>query len=425
MRVIIRGVTTLQTAPTIGSMEIEVRQFEGSLKDWFDAVDISFGQRVVDEDLPVVEAYTELDRALAAYAGERVVGTAGIFSFDLTIPGGRMPVAGITMVGVHPTHRRRGILTAMMRAQLDAIHERGEPLAVLWASEAAIYGRFGYGLATFKASIEIERARAGFREQHVPRGTFRLLDPDDATSACRHVYDRYLPTRIGAFSRSEGWWRAEFIYDPERWRRGGGPAFFLLHETDGVGDAYARYRVHGDWDDRGPKGSIDVQEAIALNPAAERELWAYLFSVDLSAKTRAFNVPVDWGMRFILSEPRRLGMTIGDAVWLRIVDLPAALERRNYAGHDRLILDVRDGFCPWNAGGWEVEANLDGARVTRTDADPDLVLEAADLASVYLGGVSFAELRLAGRIDECTPEAVARADALLRTPLAPWCPAVF
>ena len=425
MRVIIGGVTTVQAAPIIGSMEIEVRRFEGSLKAWFDAVDISFGQRVVDEDLPVVEAYTELDRALAAYAGDRVVGTAGIFSFDMTIPGGRMPVAGITMVGVHPTHRRRGILTAMMRAQLDAIHERGEPLAVLWASEAAIYGRFGYGLATFKASIEIERARAGFREQHVPRGTFRLLEPDEATAACRPVYEHYLPTRIGAFSRSEGWWRAEFIHDPERWRRGGGPAFFLLHETDGVGDAYARYRMHGDWDERGPKGSIDVQEAIALNPAAERELWAYLFSVDLSAKTRAFNVPVDWGMRFMLSEPRRLGMTIGDAVWLRIVDLPAALERRTYAGRDRLILEVRDGFCPWNAGQWEVEANPDGARATKTDADPDLVVEAADLGSAYLGGVSFAELGLAARIEECTPGAAARADALLRTPLAPWCPAVF
>src|SRR5438128_8119509 len=149
-------------------MEIEVRRFAGYLKAWFDAVDISFGQRVVDEDLPVLEAYTELDRALAAYAGGRVVGTAGIFSFDLTIPGGRMPAAGVTMVGVHPTHRRRGILTAMMRAQLEAIHECGEPLAILWASEGGIYGRFGYGLATFKASIEIERARAGFREHRIP-----------------------------------------------------------------------------------------------------------------------------------------------------------------------------------------------------------------------------------------------------------------
>jgi len=418
-------VTTLEADPIIGSVEFDVRPFEGSLKAWFDAVDISFGQRVVDEDLPVVQAYTELDRALAAYAGDRIVGTAGIFTFDLSVPRGQLPAAGVTMVGVHPTHRRRGILTAMMRAKLEAIQERGEPLAILWASEGGIYGRFGYGLATFKASIEIERARAGFRAQHVPRGNFRLLDSDEATAACRPIYDRYLTLRAGAFSRNDGWWRAEFIHDPERWRRGGGPAFFLLHETDGVADAYARYRMHGDWDDRGPKGSIDVQEAIALNPVAERELWAYLFSLDLSAKTRAFNVPVDWGMRFMLSEPRRLGMTIGDAVWLRIVDMPAAIERRGYAGSDRLNLEMRDAFLPWNAGRWQIEATPNGAQVTKTESEPDLVLEAADLGSTYLGGVSLAELQLGGRIEECTPGAVARGDALLRTPLAPWCPAVF
>jgi len=156
-------VTTLESAPIIGFMEFEVRPYQGSLKAWFDTVNISFGHRVVEEDLPMMEAYTELDRALAAYAGDRIVGTAGIFSFELTIPGGRVPAAGVTMVGVHPTHRRRGILTAMMRTKLEAIRERGEPLAILWASEGGIYGRFGYGLASFKASIEIERARAVFR----------------------------------------------------------------------------------------------------------------------------------------------------------------------------------------------------------------------------------------------------------------------
>jgi predicted acetyltransferase len=406
-------------------MEFEVRPYQGSLKAWFDAVDISFGHRVVEEDLPVVEAYTELDRALAAYAGDRIVGTAGAFTFDLTIPGGRVPAAGVTMVGVHPTHRRRGILTAMMRAQLDAVRDRGEPLAILWASEGGIYGRFGYGLASFKASIEIERASAGFRRQHVPQGSFRLLEAEEATAACRPVYDRYLDSRVGGFTRNDGWWHAEFVHDPERWRRGGGPAFFLLHETDGVADAYARYRLHPEWDERGPKGAIDVQEAIALDPVAERELWAYLFSVDLAAKTRAFNVPVDWGMRFMLTEPRRLGMTVGDAMWLRLVDLPAALERRAYAGTDQLVLEVRDAFCPWNEGRWRLDAAPDGARVTRTEAEPDLVLDAADLGSTYLGGVSLAELALAGCIEECTPGAVARGDALLRTPLAPWCPAVF
>jgi predicted acetyltransferase len=406
-------------------MEFEVRPYQGSLKSWFDAVDISFGHRAVEEDLPEVEAYTELDRALAAYADDRIVGTAGIFTFDLTIPGGRVPAAGVTMVGVHPTHRRRGILTAMMRAQLEAIRERGESLAILWASEGSIYGRFGYGLASFKASIEIERSRAGFRQKPALHGSFRLLEPNEATAACRPIYDQFLDQRAGAFSRNDGWWRAEFVHDPERWRRGGGPAFFLLHETDGMADAYARYRLHAEWDERGPKGAIDVQEAIALSPAAEGALWGYLFSVDLAARTRAFNVPVDWGMRFMLSDPRRLGMTIGDAVWLRLVDLPRAMEQRAYSGTDRLVIEVHDAFCPWNAGRWQLDATPESAQVRQTDGDPDLVLEAADLGSTYLGGVSLAELALGGRLEERTSGAVARGDALLRTPLAPWCPAVF
>ncbi len=412
-------------SPILSDMPIEVRPFSGSLHDWFDAVDVAFGQRVVDEDLPVMEGYAELDRAIAAYDANRVVGTAGIFTFDLTVPGGSMPAAGVTMVGVHPTHRRRGVLTAMMRAQLDAIRARGEPIAILWASEAAIYGRFGYGLASFKGSIEIERSRATFREQHVPRGTFRLLDPADATEPCRSVYDRFVPMRIGAVSLNDAWWRAEFVHDPERWRRGGGPAFFLLHETDGVADAYARYRVHGDWDDRGPRGSVDVSEAIALTPEAERELWGYLFSVDLTANTRAFNVPVDTALRFILAEPRRLGLRIGDALWLRIVDLPVALEQRAYAGRDRLVLEVRDPLFEENAGRWELDAMPQGGSVRRSTMDADLSLGIGELGAVFLGGVSLAELAMAGRIEEGTPGAVARGDALLRTALAPWCPAVF
>ncbi len=406
-------------------MEIEVRPFRGSLHDWFDAVGVAFGHRVVDEDLPVMEGYAELDRALAAYAGDRVVGTAGIFTFELTVPGGSMPAAGVTMVGVQPTHRRRGVLTAMMRAQLDAIRSRGEPIAILWATEAAIYGRFGYGLASFKGSIDIERSRAVFTDSRTPTGSFRLLEPADATAACRPVYDRFVPMRAGAFSRNDGWWQAEFVHDPERWRRGGGPAFFLLHETDGVADAYARYRIHGDWDDRGPKGAVDVSEAIALSPEAERALWGYLFSMDLTARTRAFNVPVDSALRLMLLEPRRLGMTVGDALWLRIVDLPAALERRAYAGRDRLVLEVRDSFCEWNAGRWELDAMPDGGSVRPSTMDADLSLGIGELGAVFLGGVSLAELAMAGRIEENTPGAVERGDALLRTPLAPWCPAVF
>jgi predicted acetyltransferase len=418
--------TTLETRPAGGIDQLEVRPFDGTARDWFDAVNIAFGHRVNDEDLPIFEAETELDRAIAAYtSGGRVVGTAGIFSFELSVPGGRLPTAGVTMVGVHPTHRRRGILTEMMRSQLQAVHERGEPLAALWASESTIYGRFGYGLATFKASAEIERPRALFRDQHIPRGMLRLVEPEDAIEACAPIYERYLPMRNGAFTRTAAFWRAEFVHDPERWRRGGGPAWFLVHETDGVADAYARYRVHPDWDDRGPKGAIEVHEAVALTPEAERELWAYLVTVDLTVTTRIRNLPVDTPLRFMLADPRSLGLTLSDALWLRLVDVQEALSRRAYGGRDRVVFDVRDAFLPWNTDTWELEAMQEGGRVSRTHVDADLSLTAADLGAVYLGGVRFSELALAGRIEEHTPGAVARADALFCTALAPWCPGGF
>lgn len=417
--------TIAEPTPIIRPMQVDVRPFNGTAREWLDAVGISFGNHADDEDVAVLGEEMELERALAAYEGDQVVGTAGIISFDLTVPGATLPVAGVTMVGVHPTHRRRGILTTMMRAQLEAIHERGEALAMLWASEATIYGRFGYGLATFKAAIELERSGAAFREQHVPRGSLRLIGADEVLAACGPIYDRYLPMRAGTFSRTAAFWRAEIIFDPERWRRGGGPASYLLHETDGVGDGYARYRMNADWDERGPKGGVQVTEFVALTPETERELWAFLLAVDLTTRTRVNNLPVDTPLRFMLAEPRRMGLTVSDAAWLRIVDVQEALSRRGYAGRDRLVLELRDPFLPWNAGRWEVEAMQSGARVAPTEADPDLILTASDLGATYLGGVRMAELALAGRIEECTPGAVGRFDALFTTALAPWCSSMF
>jgi predicted acetyltransferase len=412
-------------APQVETSEIEVRPYDGSLRDWLDAVSIPFGFRVTPEDLPLFESSMELDRALAAYAGDRIVGTANAFSFDLTIPGGTLSAAGVTMVGVHPTHRRRGILTRMMRAQLDEIRERGEPLAILWASEAPIYGRFGYGTASYRASFELPKARAAFRDAGAPRGSFRLVEADEAEGIFPDIYRRAVPTRAGAFTRSPGFWRTEFFHDPERWRRGGGPAFFLLHETDGTADGYARYRLHADWDERGPKAVIDIFEALATTPAAERELWQYLFAVDLTETARAHNIPVDAPLRFWLADPRALGLTVSDALWLRIVDLPAALAGRGYAADDRLVLEVTDPFCDWNSGRWLLEARGEDVRVTRSELTADLEMKINELGSVYLGGTSFAELALAERIAERSPGAVRRADALFRTSLAPWAPGMF
>jgi predicted acetyltransferase len=404
---------------------IDVRPYEGDARGFFEGVEVPFALTPREEDFTLFEPLIELDRALAAYDGERLVGTAGIFSMQVTVPGGELPMAGVTMVAVHPTHRRRGVLREMMRQQLEAIHRRHEPLAGLWASEGAIYQRFGYGMATLAARFEIERVRAAFREGAEPAGSMRLVDAGEAASTFPPIFERTRPARAGAYARPDAWWRSEFFHDPEHARGGGSPATYVVHETDGAPDGYARYRLYPEWDERGPKYTLEVNEAIAATPAATRDLWRYLFDVDLVATVRGRNLPLDHPLLLLLAEPRRLGWSVGDGLWLRVVDLVAALEGRAWASSDRVVLELRDETCPWNAGRWEILTEGGRARITATTHGADLALDVRDLGAAYLGGVGVAQLAAAGRIGELTPGAADRMDAMLRTQLAPWCPAIF
>jgi len=209
-------------------MTIEVKPHSGGAREFFQSAEIAFGEHFEADDLPVLEPLFEQDRALAAHDGDRMVGNATIISFDLTVPGGALAAAGVSAVGVQPTHRRRGILRQMMRRQLDDVHERGEPLAVLWASEGGIYQRFGYGLATLAAGIEIERSRTAYRLPHAPSGSIRFVTREEAGELFPSLYERLVPKRAGFFTRSPAFWSSLF-YDPERWRHGGGPAFYVVH----------------------------------------------------------------------------------------------------------------------------------------------------------------------------------------------------
>src|SRR5688500_3065832 len=195
-------------------MEIDVRPFDGDAHAFFEAGELAFSERPHEADLPSCDARFEPDRASAAYDGDRIVGTAGIFSFDFTVPGGMLPAAGVTIVGVHPTHRRQGVLRRMMRLQLDAVHDRGEPLAILWASEGSIYQRFGYGMATSAARVNVDRDRAAFRLPHTPSGTIRFVDADEAKRLFPPIYDAVVPMRPGFFGRTPAFWDAEVLRDP-------------------------------------------------------------------------------------------------------------------------------------------------------------------------------------------------------------------
>ncbi|HSK94370.1 MAG TPA: GNAT family N-acetyltransferase [Candidatus Angelobacter sp.] len=406
-------------------MEIDVRSFDGEARQFFDAGELAFGDRARDEDFEAFESLFEPDRAVGAFDGDRLVGTAGTFSFDLTVPGGVARSAGVTLVGVLPTHRRRGVLRRMMELQLQQIHERGEATAILWASEGSIYQRFGYGLGNLLWRLEVERERSAFRRPHVPAGTVRFVELDEARRLLPPVHDAIAPTRAGFFARSPAYWDAEIFRDPEHWRRGAGPAFYVVHETKGTVDGYARYRIRESWNAGGPRSTVVLTEKLATNPAADLDLWRYLLGIDLMASLDAWNVAPDDPIVLNALEPRRLGMALGDALWLRVVDVPSALAQRRYAMDGRLVLDMADEHCGWNAGRWSLRVEGGLPLVEPTSDAPDLVCDVADLGAVYLGGFGFSQLAAAGRVQEAAPGGLDRADAMFRTARPPWCPRVF
>jgi predicted acetyltransferase len=392
---------------------------EGEIPEFIRLVEAAFGEEPHEEEIERWSRTLEPERMLWVSDGDLKVATAGAFTFRLTIPGGEVPAAGVTVVGVLPSHRRRGVLTQMMREQIDDVRRRGEPIAILWASEASIYGRFGYGLATRAAKITLDRDRAVFRDRPEPLGATRLVTLEHAGDILPEIYERVRVRTPGMYARSRAWWEAGALADPEHARRGAGPLFCAVLELDDEPEAYALYRLKNDWNEGVPNSTLRIREVMATSPVALREIWRFLLGVDLVARLEMWGLPPDYPLFLMLTEPRRLRMTLSDALWLRLVDVEAALDARAFADGEAVAIEVHDPFCDWNEGVWRVP---DG---DQTDADPDLRLDVADLGSAYLGGVSFAELARAGRVEELRVGAIARADALFRTDVTPWCPEVF
>ena len=364
----------------------------------------------------------ELDRFIGALDGDLVVGCGGAYSFRLTVPGGEVGAAGVTAVGVLPSHRRRGILRQMMTWLFEQARQRHEPVAILWASEAAIYQRFGYGPGTVSSAFEISTLRMQFRRPIEVPGRFRLVDVGEAAERFPAVYEALRPLTPGALSRTDARWRWEILYDAEWYRRGEGAKLLALYEVDGEARGYVIYRTKGDWDASGPKGVVSVQELTAVDPEAEQALWEWVGGIDLIATLRARRGPLPHPLQLLLTEPRRLGVTATDGSWVRIIDLPAALAARSYAASGELVLEVADAFCPANAGRWRLTASTPDAPaqgratvVPAGDAAPDLSLDISDVAAVYLGAFRFEDLRRTGRVRACRPGAVAEADAIFRT----------
>ncbi|MEV8292404.1 GNAT family N-acetyltransferase [Streptomyces rochei] len=378
------------------------------------------------EELELYRSLTEPDRSLGVWEGGECVGTTGSFSFRMTVPGGaRVPAAGVTMVGVAATHRRRGVLTSLMRRQLDEVRALGEPLAVLTASEPAIYGRFGYGAATFQVNAEIDTARVRLS---VPDGTddvrLRYAVPGEVLDECEAVYARLVPGRPGMLARRPGWERLGLL-DPESERDGASPLQCVLARRDGEVTGYARFRVRPTWGNEGPDGTVVLKDLAGLDPVTEAALWRFLFDVDLTSTLAVRGRPVDEAWQYQVSDLRRCRPVLRDALYVRPVDVGAALSARTYQAPVDVVFEVEDAFCPWNAGRWRLSGDPKGASCERTSDAADLALSVRELGAAYLGGVSLTSLGAAGRVRQLRPGALAEASVAFGSDVAPWLPHGF
>ncbi|HWE64805.1 MAG TPA: GNAT family N-acetyltransferase [Chloroflexota bacterium] len=377
-----------------------------------------------EEDIGMLRTIFDFKRSLAAFDGPQIVATAGNNSFHLTLPGHAIaPVAGVTWVSVLPTYRRHGILRAMMGKLLDDAVAHGEAASILYSSESLIYGRFGFGIATSGANLQIDTRHAQFAIAPPEDGRVIMLDADRAVRVLPAVYDRARRRIVGAIARSESWWKA-VLSDPERYRGGAewSSRFFLAYESpEGTVEGYVTYRVKRQWEQGMPAHTARISDLITLTPEARAALWRTCLSLDLVSTVETFMSPVDEPLRWMLADPRRLRVTnLLDALWLRILDVPAALSARRYATEDALVVDVTDAFRPEVAGRYRIEGSPHGAQCRPTTSEADLHLSIADLGAVYLGGVAFSTLAQAGRVQELAPGALSRADAMFACQPAPW-----
>ena len=405
-------------------MTIEVRTHPSSdIERWWEALEIPFGEQ---PQPGVAERYAAVfgDRLLAAMDGDRIVGTAATITFDLTIPGGRLPAAGVTGVAVQPTDRRRGVLRQMMRRLLDDARARGEPLAILWASESAIYQRFGYGMATLQGEFSVATHRSAFRDPVEPVGRVRAIDRAEAERLLPPFFESLLPHRAGFFTRSAEFWDAELFWDPEHRRHGASARRFAVYEVDGEVEAYALYRVAPSWGE-GPDGRVDVREVMASTPRATKAIWRFLLDHDLMTKLRAQLLPPDPPIVLLMVEPRAVALRVIDGLWLRILDVARALGERTYQGSGALTLQLRDPMYEDLVGRWRLDVSDGRGTVARTEGEPDLELGIEDLGAMYLGEWSASTLAQSGRVVERADGALELADRLFATSLRPWCPQVF
>ncbi|WP_156725379.1 GNAT family N-acetyltransferase [Streptomyces apocyni] len=352
---------------------------------------------------------------IGAYDGDELVGFAGAHPFSLSVPGGELPCPGLTFVSVAPTHRRRGVLAGMIAELYRVCAAKGWPIASLWASEAAIYGRFGFGPGTRGRSVEID-SREPLRLRIAPDARpLRLVDPADAPALLAPFYERTRAARGGRAARTDEWWRKEWMAEKDDEDEALSPPRIVA-----LGEPLAGYAIYRTKSGDDAPGIVQVYELEAETPAVAAALWRYLASIDLTRKVRAWGRPVDDALPLFAADRDQVRLTEEfPALWVRLLDVRAALRGRAWAAPVDVVLDVHDGHLPVNSGPHRLTATPDGCAYDSTTAAADLSIDVRDLAACYLGDTRVSELVRAGLATEHTAGTAAALDAALHTPQLP------
>ncbi|MET0864864.1 MAG: GNAT family N-acetyltransferase [Nakamurella sp.] len=369
----------------------------------------------------LIVPWLELDRFVGTRdpaVDNELVAQGCIFSKAMTFPGNRVhPVAGVSWVGVRAGWRRRGLLRGLMKEQLHGLHDTGgEPVAILTASEAALYGRFGYGQAIKRNALSLVHG-AAFRPG-VAIEPVREIRADTAPAIIKPLYARVSAGRPGHLARRDELWTMRFA-NHEFLRDGTSKRKWAIHP-----DGFVSYRIKLDWNDRGPNGTLILDEICAGTPVAFASLWRFLLDLELCREITYRSGWIDDPVQDLLLDPRTLASKPHDHVWLRIVDLDRTVDLRSYSASARVVVELRDDFCPWNAGVWLFELGPDGGRVSRSTDEPQVQLDTTDLAACFVGGTPLGRLVAGGRVNGET-SALLQLGAALATPVAPWCPEGF
>ncbi|MBP1631847.1 MAG: hypothetical protein H6Q11_135 [Acidobacteria bacterium] len=391
---------------------------------WQEVIGFAFGGDPRPENMEVWKDRAEFDRYLVALEGEQMVGTGGAVTFQMTVPGGAaMTVGGVTAIATRPTHRRRGVLTAIMRRLQADARERGESVSILWAAESSIYGRFGYGVAIEECELTLERAHAALLPAPPPEGRLRQLTGAEAQEMIPAAYPRLAAGTPGALLRTPADWRLYF-HDPESWRDGASTHRYVAYERGGEVAGYVLYRQKEHWEQAHPRNEVRIGDLQAADGEAYRALWAYCLGIDLVATVKAWGRPRRDPVTWLLADPRRVQQLPYDGIWLCLLDVAAALAARRYAVAGELVLEVSDAFTPEAGGRFLLRGGPDGAECSRTDREADLRLTSADLATAYLGDARLRDLAWVGRA-QGEARAVDLAQTMFSWPVAPWCSVEF